>query len=178
MPCVSSSNETCGGPGYLDIYNATGSYTGPDPTTGRIGCFGNVALLSGYTYSSTLMSSAVCSTTCLARGFALSGTSAGNTCRCGTSDVIKNATFNDDGQCNSKCAGVTTGELCGGLYAATIFDASIAAKLSPSSSSNSSYVGCFTEGTTKTLSSYTYSVSTLTNKECISSCASLGYKYA
>lgn len=162
----------------LDVYNTTGAYPGPDPVTGRIGCFGNVNLLSGYTYSSTLMSSAVCSTTCLGRGFALSATFAGNTCKCGTSDVVKNATLNDDGQCNSKCVGVTTGEICGGLYAAAVFDASTASKSAPSSSNNSSYVGCFSEGTTKTLSSYTYSVNTLTNKDCIASCASLGYKYA
>ena len=182
MPCSGAANETCGGPALLDVYNTTGSYSGPDPKTGRIGCFGDVSLMNGSTYASSLMSSSICASTCLKQGFAISGTFAGNTCRCGSPDVISKATLNDDGQCNSACAGVKTGEICGGLYAQTLYNASIAAGGSTGTasgnSSSSNYVGCYNEGSTRTLSSYTYSSNSLTNKDCMASCGSLGFKYS
>lgn len=181
MPCAGAANETCGSSGLLDIYNSTGVYAGPDPKTGRIGCFGDVSLTTNQ-YASTLMSSSVCAANCLKQGFPISGTFAGNTCRCGSADVISKATLNDDGQCKTVCAGVSTGEICGGLYAQTLYNASIAAGSSSSSSGNSTsssnYLGCYNEGTTRTLSGYTYSNNGMTNKDCMNSCGSLGFKYS
>jgi hypothetical protein len=182
MPCAGATNETCGSSGLLDVYNTTGVYSGPDPKTGRIGCFGDVALMNGSTYASTLMSSSICAATCVRQGFPISGTFAGNTCRCGTADVVSKATLNDDGQCKTACAGVSTGEICGGLYAQSLSNASIAAGPSSSSSGNSTsssnYIGCYNEGSTRTLSGYSYSSNTLTNKDCMNSCGSLGFKYS
>ena len=183
MACSGAANETCGGAGLLDVYNTTGSYLGPDSKTGRIGCFGDVSLLNGSSYASSLMSSSICASTCLRQGFAISGTFAGNTCRCGDADVVSKLTLNDDGQCNTACAGLKTGEICGGLYAQTLYNASIAASGSSGSSSgnstsSSNYLGCYNEGTTRTLSAYTYTSNSLTNKDCMASCGSLGFKYS
>lgn len=177
MPCGGLANETCGGPALLDVYNTTGIYSGPDPKTGRIGCF-DVSPLNGYTYASSLMSSAICSSTCLARGFPMAGTFAGNTCNCGTFDVISKATLFDEKQCNKPCVGLSSGEICGG-QGASVYNATIAAaSTTDKPSGNSSYVGCYNEGATRTLSAYSHNSNTLTNKECIASCGSLGFKYA
>lgn len=177
MPCGGLANETCGGPALLDVFNTTGIYSGPDPRTGRIGCF-DISSLNGYTYASSLMSSGVCSSTCLARGFPFAGTFAGNTCKCGTSDVISKATLLDEKQCNKPCVGLSSGEICGG-QGASVYNATIAtASTIDRPSGNSSYVGCYNEGATRTLPAYSYNSNTLTNKECIASCGSLGFKYA
>jgi hypothetical protein len=92
--------------------------------------------------------------------------------------VISKATLFDENLCNKPCVGISTGEICGG-QGATVYNATIAAASSTGiSSGNSSYVGCYNEGAKRTLSAYSYNSNTLTNKECIASCGSLGFKYA
>ncbi|KAJ9110132.1 hypothetical protein QFC19_001803 [Naganishia cerealis] len=175
-----AANETCGAGSILDVYNTSGIVTAPDAKTGALGCFSDFSSLSGYRYTSSLMSGALCAQTCKGKGFALSATTAGNTCLCGDAASKTQVTLNPDSACSTACAGTTTGEKCGSGNQANLYDTAIAAAnaASPSFSGQPGYMGCYNEGSARTLASYTYNSNTLTNKECITSCGNLGFKYA
>jgi hypothetical protein len=180
MPCGGAANETCGAGSILDVYNTTGVVTTADSKTGSYGCFGDYGSLNGYKYTSSLMSAHLCAATCKGKGYALSATNSGSTCVCGDASALPTLTLNPDSSCNTKCAGTTSGEMCGGPYVINLYSTSIAADAAPSggSSAQPGYLGCYNEGSSRTLSSYTYSSNTLTNPQCIVSCGNLGFKYA
>lgn len=180
MACGGAANETCGAGSILDVYNTTGVVTTPDSKTGALGCFGDYGNLNGYRYTSSLMSAHLCAATCKGKGYALSGTNSGSTCVCGDASALPTMTLNPDSACSTKCAGTTSGEQCGGPYVINLYDTSIAAAAAPSggSSSQPGFLGCYNEGSSRVLSSYTYSSNSLTNPQCIVSCGNLGFKYA
>jgi hypothetical protein len=121
-----NSTELCGGSQALSLYDTTGPGSLP-PTAGfasnYIGCF-NSDVLTGYSAVTTTMSGPACQVMCAARGFTVSGTSAGSEsgyldqvdfhawvlnllvltdrCTCGTAVPEK---LVPDSQCSSTCTG-------------------------------------------------------------------------
>lgn len=178
MACKGAANETCGAGSILDVYNTTGVVTTADSKTGAYGCFGDYNALNGYKYTSSLMSASLCAQTCKSKGFALSATNSGNACICGDTSAITTLTLNGDSACNTKCAGTTKDEFCGGPYVVNLYDTNIAAASGSGSGGQAGYLGCYNEGSSRTLSAYSYTSNALTNKECIVSCGNLGFKYA
>jgi hypothetical protein len=179
MACKGAANETCGAGSILDVYNTTGVNVAPDAKTGSYGCFSEIGAINGYKYSSSLMSASLCASTCSGKGFALSGTTSGSSCVCGDASALTTLKVEPDSICNSKCVGTTKDEFCGGPTMVSLYDTKIAAANAGTGSNLApGFLGCYNEGTSRTLSGYSYTSNSLTNKECIVSCGNLGFKYA
>ncbi|WVQ72060.1 hypothetical protein IAR50_001604 [Cryptococcus sp. DSM 104548] len=174
-----STNETCGASGYLDLYNATGA-SSDNGISGYLGCYTDDTKLTGSSYVSDYMSVEVCAQWCLARGTTYAGVRNGNQCKCGSTSPSLVTTL---AACNATSCTATgaTSEPCGsssaiGVY--TVADTTVTSGEFPITTNSSGYAGCYKEGSTRMLPSYYFSSSSMTNDLCRSSCKTLGYAYA
>ncbi|CDZ96275.1 Glycoside hydrolase, family 71 [Phaffia rhodozyma] len=177
--CGGSSSQTCGGSYLISVYKAIVSVPSAPSGTTYYGCVSDTSAgraLTGYTYSDTAgMTNAACAATCLAKGYTFSGTEYSYQCYCGYG-ISNSQTIVGDASCTASCAANAT-EACGGNYLLTVFQ---------STSSNSipnvagwSYLGCYTDSATRTLSDYSATGLTgMTVQSCIALCNSKGYSNA
>ncbi|ODO11105.1 hypothetical protein I350_01707 [Cryptococcus amylolentus CBS 6273] len=173
-----TANETCGASGYMDLYNATGA-SSDNGISGYLGCYTDDTKLTGNSFVSDYMSVEVCAQWCLARGTTYAGVRNGNQCKCGNTSPSLVTTL---AACNTSCTATgATSEPCGsssaiGVY--TIADTTVTSGEFPITTNSSGYAGCYKEGSTRMLPSYSFSSNSMTNDLCRSSCKTLGYAYA
>lgn len=178
--CSGNANETCGGSNYMDLYNATGA-TASNGIAGYLGCFTDNYSLNTASYVSDYMDVDICSRWCYARGAAYAGVrvSSGSNmqCKCGTSSPSLVTTLS---ACATPCT-ADSSQPCGSTTAIGVYQlsqTSITSGEFPISSNSSGYVGCYRDGSTRMLPSYSFSLSTMSNPLCISNCKALGYDLA
>ncbi|OWZ63094.1 hypothetical protein AYX15_04854 [Cryptococcus neoformans] len=177
MPCSGSRDETCGAGGHLDLFNATGVSVVSNGIAGYMGCFADYFVLNGASYSSDWLSVDSCNQWCYARGAMYSSVRNGNTCKCSSKAP---SSFTTTESCNNPCSGDST-QHCGTRSAVAVYDLSSTNIKSGDfviSSSSSGYVGCYREGSSRLLPSYSFSSSSMTNDMCITNCKSLDYDFA
>ncbi|OCF41274.1 hypothetical protein I317_04932 [Kwoniella heveanensis CBS 569] len=174
--CSGYANETCGGGGFMDLYNATGAVAN-NGVQGYLGCFTDDSSLNGASYTSDYMSIDTCNQWCFARNFAYAGVRNGNQCKCGnTSPSLATTTAS----CVNACS-ANSKQNCGTASTIATYDLAKTGIKSGdfvATSNSTGYVGCYSEGSTRMLPSYYFSQSGMTNDICISNCKALGYDLA
>ncbi|AFR96749.2 transmembrane receptor [Cryptococcus neoformans C23] len=178
--CSGNANETCGGSNYMDLYNATGA-AADNGIAGYVGCFTDDSSLSTASYVSDYMDVDICIRWCYARGAAYAGVrvSSGSKmqCKCGPSSPSLVTTLS---ACATPCT-ADSSQPCGSTTAIGVYQLSQTSITSGEftiSSNSSGYAGCYHEGGTRMLPSYSFSLSTMSNPLCISNCKTLGYALA
>ncbi|WVQ85831.1 hypothetical protein IAT38_007999 [Cryptococcus sp. DSM 104549] len=174
--CSGSTNETCGAGGFLDLYNATGAAAN-NGIAGYVGCYKDDSVLNGASYVSDFLSVDTCNQWCYARGSAYAGVRNGNQCKCGNTSPSTVTTL---AACANPCSG-NSAQNCGTSNTIAVYQLSATGIKSGdfvASSNSSGYVGCYKEGTTRMLPSYSFTSSVMTNDLCVSNCKSLGYALA
>jgi hypothetical protein len=178
-PCK-SSNETCGGSQYTDVY-ATLATDAPDTSAlrsrGWVGCYQNPSngvALGNYTFTDSKMTPQLCQNGCQQVGnWKLSGVQ-GSTCTCGNQNL---GTSLPPSSCSTACA-TDSSQLCGGPYAYSIYSSSNSTS-STSAAKPSGWKGCYQEGAnSRALGGYTFSSSSMTSALCRKACAFRGYALA
>lgn len=122
LPCK-SSNETCGGSQYADVYSVDASQA-PDTSAlrarGWVGCYNNPAsgsALSNYSFADPAMTPQLCQTGCQkAGGWKFSGVNR-NVCTCGN---VNMGSIQPPSSCSVACSG-DVNQLCGGPYSYSIY---------------------------------------------------------
>lgn len=176
--CPGNSTETCGNAGaYTDSYNVTAyvqasKALSSSKTPGYVGCYSGTSGLSAYSFTQSDMSVDVCTMGCKEMGYSLAGVSSG-TCYCDNTWSSGDALA--DYRCNSPCPGAAN-QTCGAYAVTSLWNSSIGA--TPAAAKETGYVGCFTDSSSRTLGSYTYTSPAMTNTLCKASCANQGYAYA
>ncbi|KAG6885800.1 hypothetical protein C0993_009560 [Termitomyces sp. T159_Od127] len=131
MLCAGSSEEFCGGPNRLNVYNYTGTDLpvhppggGDGPTTvfpvtsglpgnfSYVGCyvdntFGRILVFGQPGNPNNTIKS--CVTTCASQNFTIAGTEFGDECYCGNT-LDEGAVLANDSTCNMGCVGNTTSD--------------------------------------------------------------------
>ncbi len=152
-------------------------------TSSSLGCYvdSSPRLLSGYATTSSTMSSALCISTCKAQGYAYAGTEYSTQCYCGnTFDATKNIATSG---CTSKCGGST--EMCGGSWRLNVYTVPVsttsttaAAATSTASLQGWSLKGCYTDSSTRLLTTSLSTSSSMTPAVCIAGAVAKGFQYA
>lgn len=177
MACSGNSSQTCGAAGYLDLFNTTGVSAVSNGISGYIGCYTDYSVLDGASYSSDWLSVDSCNQWCYARGATYGSVRNGNTCKCSSKAP---SALTTTASCNNPCSGNST-QQCGTGGAAAVYQiASTNIKSGDFviSSNSSGYVGCYKEGSSRMLPSYSFTSTSMTNNLCITNCKSLGYAFA
>ncbi|KIR79550.1 transmembrane receptor [Cryptococcus gattii E566] len=177
MACSGNSSETCGAAGYLDLFNTTGVSAVSNGIAGYIGCYTDYSVLDGASYSSDWLSVDSCNQWCYARGAAYGSVRNGNTCKCSSKAP---STLTTTTSCNNPCSGDST-QQCGTSGAVAVYQISATNIKSGDfvvSSNSSGYVGCYKEGSSRLLPSYSFTSNSMTNNLCVTNCKSLGYAFA
>ncbi|EKM57698.1 uncharacterized protein PHACADRAFT_251488 [Phanerochaete carnosa HHB-10118-sp] len=157
--------------------------------------------LTGYSFTSSSMTTATCQSTCAQKGFTMAGIEYGDECYCG------NSFENGLGQqvttgpaCYMTCNGAPN-ENCGGSWTLSLYTlngaapassastssapapaASVPANNSASGSSSASgtwtSAGCVQDGSARALTGYSFTSSSLTTAMCQTTCAQKGFTMA
>jgi hypothetical protein len=158
LPCK-SSNETCGGSQYADVYSVSPT-AAPDTSAlrarGWVGCFNNPAsgsALGNYSFADPAMTPQLCQAGCLkAGGWKLSGVNR-NVCACGNTNM---GSVQPPSSCSIACSGDAS-QLCGGPYAYSISTSASNSTTSNATSTtvkaNATSVATSTNSTTRAVSS-------------------------
>jgi hypothetical protein len=138
--CKGDSSSFCGGFGAISIFENAAYVSGSNTPTLQLttlstngtalsatyaydGCYtdagGNRRTLAGYSFAADDMTVEKCATSCLQRGFALSGTEFGRECYCGQS-VSDGSSKVDDSDCSQRCAGDSSA-YCGAASRITVY---------------------------------------------------------
>lgn len=179
MPCSgTTTGETCGYSWRLDVYNTTGAVT--MAPNGYLGCYNDYQVLATYSYYSTMMTPEICTKSCQARGYALSGVKGGNQCFCGDTAPTK---LSAKTSCDSPCTGNSTlSNVCGGgnfVSVTNVKSAGITNVDFPMNPDTTGFVGCFSDNNAARALTYAaYTATTNTNAQCATQCKTLGYKYS
>ncbi|TYJ52507.1 hypothetical protein B9479_006901 [Cryptococcus floricola] len=183
--CSGNSSEICGDyykDSVYDISQVTGAAVA-GYAAGYQGCYTDSGSHLGLTANSwTLSSMSVnqCINGCSELGYGYAGLYSGSQCYCGNTPSSSKSVL-PTSQCQTKCAGNSTGTCGGGaamdLYtvtSATVTPATVAAK------KPSSYLGCFKDAGSNLAFSdaYSYSATTMSVDICKSACQELGYAYS
>ncbi|GHJ87956.1 hypothetical protein NliqN6_4358 [Naganishia liquefaciens] len=118
MPCAGASDEQCGN-GYRSSL-----YTYVPSVAKSLGCYvdsGSPRLLPSYSFSSSSMTPTLCQSTCLSKGYTISGTSYGTQCYCSSTAPPATAKTADS-DCSMKCAGSTA--TCGNAWRLNVYSIS------------------------------------------------------
>ena len=134
----------------------------------------NPRVLSGYSFSSSSMTTELCLSTCLSKGFLYAGTQYASECYCSTS---LSATAAPETACNMKCKGDAT-QLCGGSSRISTYKSNIQAGPAPAPAGWTA-IGCLTDsGNPRTLDGYRFTSDSMNYTMCTSTCQQKGYNYA
>ncbi|CAM9135257.1 unnamed protein product, partial [Hapterophycus canaliculatus] len=174
MICAGSSGdgEICGGVYAMSIYENNGSDTATvapvDPTgTSFLGCYSDPAasrvFLEADSFTSSSMTAELCLGLCAE--FPLYGTQYAIECWCGTNTDYG---ANGAGVCDMVCAGTSDTEICGGVYAMSVYENNAADTTAPT------YLGCWSDprGVTRVMSDLVASTDDMTAEVCAVLCAS------
>ncbi|KAJ7087734.1 WSC domain-containing protein [Mycena epipterygia] len=82
-------------------------------------------ILQGHSYSSSVLTPALCQNACTAKGFSVAGVENGNECYCGNAYVGGAPTNATSADCSVRCAGDPSIN-CGGGYRITLYTSTIA----------------------------------------------------
>jgi len=196
MACANNTNENCGGSNTLQLWNNPSLYPIVSLPTGWVatGCRTEATsgrALSGYSFTSNAMTNELCMSTCVSKGYALAGIEYAGECYCGNS-FNAGSTIATDGSCSIACSGNKL-ETCGGGNRLTTFNYTLAAVWAPSTTSVAgaaatavsnlpagwASVGCMSDTqSTRSLASYSFTSSSMTQELCTSTCVSKGYNLA
>lgn len=173
-PCPNNSSQICGGTNIISVYKTAGApVTAAKQPTAWIGCYGEPSTgraLNGYSYSISPMSSRVCRTACLAKGYSIAGVEGGNQCFCDNA-INTAATHLPQIMCTTPCSGFAN-ETCGGSWKLDVYNttgATVYATGVPG------YVGCFTDDSK--LTGYSFSSDYMSVNICNTQCFVRGYAY-
>ncbi|KAK3679133.1 hypothetical protein LTR78_000693 [Recurvomyces mirabilis] len=204
MECNGNSNEICGGPNGLSVYQLTGWYSQ--------GCWNDTVgdrTLNHQQYGLPSMTVEVCTAACKKAGYTLAGMEYAGECYCDSAPMNYGGPAIDGNVgCNMACAG-NANEMCGGPGRLNVYqfnstglpvvtttssapgttptggNGGSTALPTPSSSVNASaiapfkYQGCYTEGNGgRAFANQQPDNSTMTVESCISLCSSQGYTVA
>jgi len=182
IPCTGTKNETCGGSGFSDLWDATTVAAPTSTVAGYLGCYGDVSTFNAGGVSSDYMNNQICAARCLQLGASFSGVQDAN-CKCSkTKPVLKAA----ESSCTYKCSGDSK-QACGGYSWITAYDAKIAATAIASDTSGipksnvtyPGYLGCWNENNgALILPATVLQTNTMTIDQCIATCKAGNYKYA
>ena len=135
--------------------------------------------LTGASFSSNNMTRGACVSYCQSFGYPLAGVEFGRECYCGsvmTSGATNTTVLNDE-NCGMACAN-NTNENCGGSNTLELWN-------NPSLYRNAAVLptgwastGCRTDSSTRALSAYTFSSSSMTQELCMTTCLSKGFTLA
>jgi hypothetical protein len=183
MPCGGNTTETCGSSNILELfdtkvgaaYSAAG-YAATKPANWA-GCYqdsGSNLVLTDYSWSTNDMTVEICKAGCLQFGYSYSGVENGRECNCGNnppnSQRLPSANY-----CTTKCPGNST-ETCGSSGNIEVYNLTNVDLPDAGDSETSALLGCFADSSSsRGLSSYTYSLSTMTVAMCRTTCRELGY---
>jgi hypothetical protein len=187
--CGGNSNEFCGANYKLSIYNATASSTTPSGsasssgaapsasasgTTSR-GCFSDLSVLNNGVYTSAYMTADQCVGYCKGQGFGFAGIVNGNTCRCGSSAPVVNA---GRASCTATCVS-NSKQSCGGSNTMDVWattQTGFIDAFSAAAADSTGYMGCWSDGSARTLNGTSFSTSSMTPSSCSANCLAQGFK--
>lgn len=188
MPCAGNSLESCGAGNRLTTFNYTLGLASLTPAvtlpTGwaSLGCMTDVTStrsLAQYSFASSSMTRELCMSTCLSKGYTLAGAEYADECYCGNSFTTGTATA-ASGDCAMDCSGNET-EICGGPNRISAFNYTVGIPVAPASMLPAGWasLGCMTDAqSTRSLSQYSFTSSSMTQELCMSTCLSKGYTLA
>ncbi|GJE85355.1 DUF1996 and WSC domain-containing protein [Phanerochaete sordida] len=155
MTCNGNGNEKCGGTWTMTVLqlngaapaapsapaasstpapaNNSGSGSSAAGAWASAGCVqdGAARALTGYSFTSASMTTALCQSTCASKGFSLAGIEYGQECYCGNSLVNGlGQQLNAGPACYMTCSGAP-GEKCGGTWTLSLYKRGAASKRSP-----------------------------------------------
>ena len=133
MACAGNSAQLCGGSGKINIFvNANAAAISGAPSGWTVnGCYPDSSsnrALDAYSFSSSSMTPALCTSTCLSKGYNYAGLEYGGECYCDTA-ITASLTAANSNNCEYICNGDSSSR-CGGNYYISIL-------VSNSASSNS-----------------------------------------
>lgn len=196
MLCAGNSDELCGGPNGINIYNSTrpvGGNTGepaPGVNTTAIapftyqGCYTDASAsgraLAYQQPDSVNMTVEFCVSTCSGLGYSIAGLEYSSQCFC-DNYIRYSPTLLADGKCNMPCSG-SRGENCGAGNVLSIYSNGTMIDYKPAVIQKTdlpgswTYKGCLSDvaGSTRSLP-YLDTYSNNTNNYCLSLCQQFGY---
>lgn len=140
MACAGNSQQTCGGPNAISLYNNT-LYVkprNPDPVSvpnqagvqyGYYGCYaepgtaralGATSSQNNFATESATLTVEACAALCFSKGYPWMGVENGNQCFCNGAGVVNGALNLTDADCSTTCVGDPK-ENCGGTAKLNIY---------------------------------------------------------
>jgi hypothetical protein len=189
--CPGNTNEFCGANYKLSIYNSSVSSTTPSSsasasgssaavpsasasgTTSR-GCFSDLSTLSSGVYTSDYMTADQCVSYCKGQNFGFAGIVNGNTCRCGSTAPAVNA---GRASCTATCIS-NSKQSCGGSNTMDVWattQSGFIDTFSAAGADSTGYMGCWQDGSTRTLNGTGFSTSSMTPSSCSANCLAQGF---
>ncbi|KAI0641646.1 hypothetical protein C8Q79DRAFT_918971 [Trametes meyenii] len=207
MACNGNSTELCGGPNRLNVYNFTGTLSGPPGQGGGGGLPIDVApvktgLPAPWTYAACYVDNAFgrvmstqlpdnqavtvesCIASCQSQNFTLAGLEFGVQCFCGNT-LIDGAVTGDEDTCNMACGGNSV-EACGGPNRLSVYTSTgnvvalpVPTPLNSTLPGQWQFKGCLQEPNNARVFPY-QNIYTNNNtvEACLNQCAAFGYPAA
>ena len=188
--CPGNTNEFCGANYKLSIYNSSVSSTtpsasassasgaapsaSPSGTTSR-GCFSDLSVLNSGVYTSGYMTADQCVSYCKVQNFGFAGIVNGNTCRCGSTAPAVNA---GRASCTATCVS-NSKQSCGGSNTMDVWattQSGFIDTFSAAGADSTGYMGCWQDGSARTLNGTGFSTSSMTPSSCSANCLAQGFK--
>jgi hypothetical protein len=191
VACQGDSNYSCGGSWALNVYHDSSvilppkiKKTGLPKNVEYLGCFkdSEVRILPILLYPHGLTLE-ICHSECSAAYYPYSSLESGNECWCGDKFNPSNQIYEDEKNCNKKCAGDSL-TACGGSWAANIYhDSSVIARPWPQIKKtglpeNADYIGCSKDQASRILSKKLPDQETVTVNSCIAACSAVNHIYS
>ncbi|KAJ7482564.1 hypothetical protein FB451DRAFT_1084926 [Mycena latifolia] len=205
LPCTGDRNESCGGPGRLNIF-WSGAEPPPPPTIppsiGKwesLGCYSDNLNGQGRSLVNAVnvegqVSLETCTSACFDAGMPLSGTEFADECYCGPA-IVNGGAPEPISDCNTACAG-NISEFCGGPNRLTVYNytgtdlppppvggdgggaAGGVTAIATDLPSPWAYVGCFVDGATGRALTIETDNANLTMEICVATCDAQNFTIA
>ncbi|KAJ7479512.1 glyoxal oxidase N-terminus-domain-containing protein [Mycena latifolia] len=205
LPCTGDRNESCGGPGRLNIF-WSGAEPPPPPTIppsiGKwesLGCYSDNVNGQGRSLVNAVnvegqVSLETCTSACFDAGMPLSGTEFADECFCGPA-IVNGGAPEPASDCNMACAG-NISEFCGGPNRLTVYNytgtdlppppvggggggaAGGVTAIATDLPSPWAYVGCFVDGATGRVLTTETDNANLTMEICVATCDAQNFTIA
>lgn len=132
--------------------------------------------LSGYFFSSDLMTPEACKLSCAKKGFSYAGVQYGGQCFCGNGY----GKYGKAENCDMPCSGDAS-KVCGGTWANSVYRVSLKNRKTATKESGKKVlhrIGCYRDQWERDLNEYNFDSPKMTPGLCVQTCAQKGFSYA